>query len=360
VKRRRATEGLRLIARSIHEAEESRDDAALLELDSRMLELSRDVAREVPSSKVERFSQVRERQVDYRERAAKGLAFGIPLGLGKIDTYTLGLQPGEYASIVGWQGKGKSTLLQAALLEAWLSQTTSEQGLKGPILFFSLEMKARTVYRRFDTMLMNHRRKLDELVRYHGMKALEMTDAELDRWDKAAELIGQAEHDIIVIDDILHCTPDRVMAEVSSHNPSICAVDYITLMESPSRASMWESITMMTRQMKMIAQATDTPLYAVAQTNIASAAEGAMLENIAFARSIGADSDLVLGLHQTEDMRKRLQMIVRLLKNRDGAPTEQGMYWDPVHMYFRPLQPHDIFSAVRTQAEEDADAGVGD
>ncbi len=340
VKRRITIDGIRDIARETS----STDPATLLKLDESILELAQDIARAVPTTKVERLSEAPTRVMEYKKMAKEGFRKGAPLGLGKIDEYTLGIQPGEYWSIVGWQGKGKSTLLQRMLLEAWLDGKT--------ILFFSLEMKARSIFRRFDVMHANIKRGMDELMEYNDMKALQLDEAQLARWEQDAKKLSEMQNDVLVIDDVLRCTPDRVLAEISRHKPDICAVDYITLMENTggSKSSMWESITSLTRQMKMIAQSTDTALYAVAQTNINSAEAGAKLENIAFARSIGADSDIVIGMHQDDEMRQQLQMRVDLLKNRDGSPTNQMMFWDPGHMYFRPWVPSDMY-AVKTESE---------
>lgn len=166
-------------------------------------------------------------------------------------------------------------------------------------------------------------------------------------WEEAAERVQQVPNDIIAIDDIAHCTVDHVYAKTVKYEPELVTVDYITLMDTSRSAgqSMWEKVTYITQALKQQTRSLKIPMIGIAQTNIDSAEEGAALQNIAYSRSIGQDSDLVIGLHQNQKMREEMQMEARLLKNRDGSVKNTHLLWDMERMRFRPWnEVTDIFN----------------
>src|SRR5690606_12916251 len=107
--------------------------------------------------------------------------------------------------------------------------------------------------------------------------------------------------------------------------------------------SMWEKITYITGGLKQVARTLRIPIIAIAQTNKESYDSGADLSNIAYSRSIGQDSDLVFGLHQSTEMRENDKMEIRMLKNRDGARCTTEMKWKMSTMEFREWSPSDSF-----------------
>jgi len=305
------------------------------QIDELFLEQSRRLAQTFPSQKIARFSEINERIQEYElgGDTAKGIKMGIPA----FDNITLGIQSHEYITISGWSGTGKSTLAQWALFNAYMQGET-------PMLI-SLEMESRNLFRKWDTMLTNFN--------YHNLKSNKLTDEELNKWKKKAEDISKKKNDIIVLDEVYQCTVDRVYAEMVRWKPSIVCIDYISLMDTQraSGNSNWEKIMYLTQNLKQIARSLKVPIIGVAQTNRESATGGAKLENITWSVAIIQDSDIVIGLHSDEDMRKEKMMEIRMLKNRDGMTLDTNFMWDMDSMSFGPYSETQVFLNKRKEAE---------
>jgi replicative DNA helicase len=213
-----------------------------------------------------------------------------------------------------------STLAQWMLFNAWAAGKT-------PMLI-SLEMEARALFRKWDTMI-NH-------FDYKRLKAHKLREEEIEKWRNRAATMKNHPGDIIVMDDIRDFTVDRAYAEIVRWNPDVLCIDYITLMNTQRSAGKqtWEKIQYLTSNLKQVARTTKTPIIGIAQTNRASADVGAELDNVAFGLSIIQDSDLVLGLYQNDDMKAEKQMKVKLLKNRDGMSTSAELLWEMDTMTF--------------------------
>jgi replicative DNA helicase len=326
VKRRHVINGLRDIARVIDEQPEQ-----IPEIEQQILELGNGISTLFPSSNVARFSEMQDRISAYEKIKDSGIVNGIPMGIPPFDEMTFGIHNHEFVCIVGWQGTGKSTLAQKICFSAYCASYTP--------LIISLEMEAEALLRRFDVMATNFS--------YRALKAAELGEKDMAAWQAWAERASKVKDDIIILDDVRHCTVEKVYAIAEQYRPDLLVIDYLSLMDVPSsHGAMWEKVTYLTGQLKKIARDKRCPpILGIAQTNIGSADDGARLENIAYSRSIGQDADIILGLYQDKDgkMKARNQMEVRMLKNRDGPTTETKMFWNPNNMLFREWGPADMF-----------------
>jgi replicative DNA helicase len=326
IKRRHAIDAVRDLADAI-------DDPELVsDIDSLFLEKSRELSSLVPAAKLHKFSDMEDRIAEYEATDADDVK-GINMGIPALDNLTMGIQPHEYVTIMGWTGTGKSTLAQWMIYNSWA------QG-KTPMLV-SLEMEAKSLFRKWDTMATNFK--------YHNLKAHDLREDEMAKWKTKAEEVKSRPNDIIVMDDIRDFTVDRAYAELIRWQPDILYIDYITLMSTSRSAGRqtWEKIQYLTNNLKQIARVTNIPIVGVAQTNRLSADAGAELDNVAFGMSIIQDSDLVLGLYRNEDMKDNKQMQVKMLKNRDGMTLNTELYWDMNTMDFRPWDNRVLFGGVR-------------
>jgi replicative DNA helicase len=151
-----------------------------------------------------------------------------------------------------------------------------------------------------------------------------------------------------VIDNVSRATVERVHSIAEQYSPDLLVVDYISLMETPGTSVLWEKVTYLTQRLKAIARdPAMPPVIGIAQTNAQSVDEGAKLETIAYSRSIGQDSDIVLGLYQDKEgkMKARHEMEVRMLKNRRGEIGDTKMYWNLSNGEIRDWQLTDMFTS---------------
>lgn len=315
VKRIYAFEAFRDLAEALDDPDQ------ISNIDGLFLEKSRELATIVPSQTLSRFSDMDERIAKYENTSpeeAKGIYMGVPY----IDNLTMGYQPHEYITIMGWSGTGKSTLAQWNLYNAWYQGKTP--------MYISLEMEAEALFRKWDTMATQFE--------YNKLKAIELSGEDVEKWKEKAEEVKSRDNDIIVLDDVRGLTVDKVYSELVRWQPDICCIDYITLMntERSSNSSSWEKIMNLTRALKQTARTMKIPIIGVAQTNRLSKDMGAELDNVGFSVAIVQDSDIVLGLHSDQEMRDNKQMELRLLKNRDGATGDTRLLWDMTTMNFGP------------------------
>ncbi len=316
IKYRATTEAVRDLAKRTD------DEANWEHLDLDALEIARHLALVVPSSQVGKLSDVQKRIEEYERRKAEGNMWGIKMGIPTLDVLTMGLQSHELATIAGWMGLGKSTLLQYVLFNGYLQGRTP--------MMVSGEMEAEALFRKWDTMAAN--------MSYSALKAMELGDEDMQKWEQWGEKASSAapERDIIVIDDISKLTVDKVYAETIRHNPDMVAVDYIGLMEAPKDyGTGWAKIEYCTKAFKQNARSLRIPHIVVAQTNRDDGGSGPGLDKLAGSLSIGRDSDQVYGLFQDEIMRDEMEMEVRLMKSRDSGQGKALMHWNPEFMEFK-------------------------
>ena len=296
------------------------DDKLAPDIDSLFLEKSRELATIIPKSTFSKFSDMERRIQEYE--TGINYSNNIEMGIPVFDFITSGIQPHEYVTIAGASGIGKSTLAQWILFNAWMQGKTP--------MYISLEMEAKALFRKWDTMLMNFE--------YNRLKRQTLREKDLERWKKKAEEISNLKNDIIVMDNVNGATVDRIYAELVRFRPDILCIDYISLMDTNRSAGsqLWEKIMYLTQQLKQTSRTLNIPIIGVAQTNRSGYQDGARIDNIAFSNSIVQDSDIVLGLHADEEMREQHRMEVRLIKNRDGETTNADLLWNMKTMEFAP------------------------
>lgn len=289
-------------------------------LDEIMLDAARDLATVIPSGQVSRiYSEMHERIDQYEIEKEEGTSAGIKMMIPVFDDLTGGFQPGDVITVAGFSGRGKSLTSSHFLAGAVEQEKTA--------LLMSLEMSAKEIARRFDTLATNCSHKL--------LRDKQLSEVEVDAWRKAADKYKNVKNDLIVNDKMMNCTVDRVYAEINRYKPDITCVDYVQLMKgSKSSMAKWEGLVEITNELKSIALATDSAIIMVSQDQRNSANEGSTEANMGGSISILQASDLYIGMMQDEDMRAQKKLNIRLIKNRRGAPSEANMYCNPEFMEF--------------------------
>lgn len=298
------------------------DNARLNEI---FLDKANDLARIIPSSNVSRFSDMKKRIASYKLNKESGEKPGIAFGIPKLDELTLGLQPHEYVSITGWTGKGKTTLAMLLAINHYADGKTP--------MIISLEMGAEEIYRKLDAMAVG--------LKQQALKGYILEHKDVQKWEEYADKVENAANDIIVV-DVDFATVEKVYSETARWNPDVVFVDYLQLLITPKHLkNLWERFGYVSQMFKAQARQMKIPMYGLAQTNVESAQEGAKLTNIAGSKDIGKHSDIVLGLHQNQEMFDMNKMDINIEKNRGGPTGTVEMLWDHQNAIYRSWREED-------------------
>lgn len=280
------------------------------------LEMARTLTEVVPSPAVSRFSDMEMRIEQYRQKLEAGDVYGLLTGFETLDELTLGIQPHEFFVVMAFLGVGKSTMMQRIFYQVYLQGKTP--------MMISLEMDADSLLRKFDAMATN--------VRYWALKALELGEGDIEKWERVAELADADRHerDIIVVDDIRGCTVDKVLAETIRYKPDLVGIDYVGLMDAPRgvQGKSWEKLQYITRALKTNARSLRIPVLAAAQANREGARGDLSVVHTAEALSVARDCDIMLGLQQDDEQYENQEMEGIILKNRDGKRGRFLCHWD--------------------------------
>jgi replicative DNA helicase len=325
VKRRELIEGLR------QGAAIADDPSKWADAELHMFAIAADLARAVPSSTVTRLSDSINRLELHRLRQLEGRAPGITLVGPDLDALTYGVQKGELLIWEGFLGGGKSTMSMIQSATEYVERDKTS-------LVFALEMEGEKMANRWDAAMAGFK--------YRALKFMEMRDEDYDKWARFAEKAHEArfEKDVLVLDDIFHCTPERIYAEVERWRPDFFIVDTVDEIRAPSYIkSMYEQTRHAVMELKSICRATKRPGLGVAQSGREAEESGATLGNIAGAIDIARKADMVVGLHSTPQMKRANMIELRMLKNRDGEGD--GLHYtyfrDPATLTLRPWRSED-------------------
>ena len=320
LKRREAKDALFDLSRILDDNQHEQ----LMNIDELFLDRSRDLANILPTSKAAKFSTMKERIAQYKRDQELGVQKGMPFGLRTLDEYTLGLMDYEYVTIAGPSGLGKTTLGLYFQLQHYLAGYTP--------MIISLEMSDDEIYKKLDGMAAG--------LKQQAIQAMNLNQDEMGRWEAMAERVERMENDIIVI-DVDNATPEKIYAETTRWNPDVVMVDYIQLLDAPRHIKeTYKQVGHISKQMKRLARQLKIPVYGLSQTNSESFTEGAKLTNVSESRAIVHNSDIVLGLHQDEEMEAVQKLEVRLLKSRRSQARKNiYMLWDHENSDYREWKP---------------------
>jgi len=319
---------------SLGDALVDKDRSKQIELE--FLEAAREIATLVPTTRVIRYSDMHDRIEQYEEDEKIGSTPGIPFGFPTLDTMTGGVQSHEFVTAAAFSGVGKSTLMRAIAFNMYSMPNDVV------ILYVSLEEGSKSILRKLDAMAVG--------MDYMRLKHLGLKPEEIDNWREKAEEVRRKinQRDILIVDRMPACTPDKVYAETVKHAPDVVFIDYLSLMRSgganKGRNTMWQNLTEITQDLKQNALTLDVPIIAAAQTNRSSSKDGADLDNIGYSLSVVQDSDIVIGLHSDDEMKENKQMEMRVKKNREGPLGMITLTWNHEESDFREAGIKDRFA----------------
>lgn len=258
---------------------------------------------------------------DYQQVKAMGGMMGFPTPWPTLNKWTLGFRPGEMVAVAARLGVGKSWLLTL------LSQHVHAVAGKVPLIV-SREMAAAQFARRVDAT--------QARVPFAGLRAGDLSAEQEARFTEA--LLASANlPDFWISSDDSAMGMAGLAAKVDQLRPDILFLDGMYLMRDDQGETGWEGVTNITRGLKRLAVQKKIPVVITTQLNRKSKGLRADTSMLAYSDSIGQDSDVVIGLLQTDDMRSNYQMVIRLLKQREGLTGEFKARWDLERMNFDEL-----------------------
>ncbi|MCR9296341.1 MAG: AAA family ATPase [bacterium] len=245
-----------------------------------------------------------------------GLATGIPI----LDRETGGFFPGELTVLAARPSIGKTALA----IE--LAARVAGRGRRR-VLLVSLEMTAEQLAHRF-------------LSRETGIAVRKIQAADLTR-DEQSQLEASRE-ELKALKLKAYVSPRATLARIRARARLLAAqdgldllmIDYLGLIQSEGRLSLYERTTALSRELKQLAIELNRPVLCLAQLNRESAKAGSKptLEHLRDSGAIEQDADNVWLLHREDRAAAETDLIIA--KQRQGAVGTIKLEFDSQRMSF--------------------------
>ena len=244
---------------------------------------------------------------------------GLITGFRQLDQLTCGLQQGNMVILAGRPGHGKTSLALN------IATNVSRSHI---VLFFSLEMTHIEISQRLLRAASGITRRGDEL---------ELTD-----YTELAGAVTSLSRYKLKIIEKRYLTPEILKAKcrIAAKNEAIAlvVVDYIGLMRPNDKAkSLYESMTAISRDLKLAALELNVPLIAVAQLNrqVTGRNDGRpRMSDLRDSGGLEQDADLIVLVHREDEMHKgdskyepNGQAEIIIDKNRSGSTGLFRLDW---------------------------------
>jgi replicative DNA helicase len=263
-----------------------------------------------------------------------GAISGVFSGYPEIDDYIFGIRNSEMMVISGASSSGKSLLMMNMAVNAWLGQNITynplmplQDGGKN-VLFFTLEMSKKQLEQRIDANV--------AMIRHKAVSRGLLTDEERERWKISLEFQRNFNKSFYVVDlprgsrtlDI----EARYDAIISEFQPDLVCVDYLGIMK-PNRdfGQDWLEVGHVAADLHEFCRSKDIPVITAAQRkarNKNGKSQYNDLEELGRSKMIGDNANIVLLIGQREDEYLKEDMIIHIVKNRDGAKGEVRLQKD--------------------------------
>jgi replicative DNA helicase len=247
--------------------------------------------------------------IENKANIKKGMTIGIKTGINIFDNKYYGWQPGNYISIVGRLGIGKSWLLEYFACVAY------QDGKR--VLYISPEMSINEVEQRWDTLMgaMNG-------FRFQNDK-LQTGEIDLEKY-KQWLTKASARNDWVTYDSNSgkSFTVSGISQMVNDFCPDLVAIDGIALIDGPGDA-LWSKVREISKGIKSMSQNTKVVTMVTAQANREAGTGMPTTAQISYSDSVAQDSDVVIPMSQEAD-RPDIRYIT-LPKKRTGKAVLKRM-----------------------------------
>ena len=220
----------------------------------------------------------------------QGKVAGVPTGFVDLDRMTGGLRGGQMIIVAARPAMGKSTLALDFCRSASIKHDITS-------VIFSLEMSQNDIAMR---ML-----SAESSVFMSKMMKGEMTERD---WRKVSETTGKISEAPIFVDDSANVTMTEIRSKCyrlkQQHNLGLVVVDYLQLMTTGKQVeSRQQEVSVLSRNLKLLAKDLDVPVIAVAQLNRGPEArtdKKPMMSDLRESGSLEQDADIIILLHRPE------------------------------------------------------------
>lgn len=259
---------------------------------------------------------------------------GIFLGYPALDDYTFGLRNSELMVISGASSSGKSLLMMNIAANAWLGNNLAYE-INKPItdtgkniLFFSLEMSKKQLEQRLDANIAS--------VRHKALSRGLLTDDEKSRWIRALEFQKKFNKSFYIVDmprgSRVYDIEARYDQIISEFQPDLVCVDYLGIMRSNvDYGQDWLEVGHVAADLHEFCRNKNIPVISAAQRkarNKNNKSQFNDVEELGRSKMIGDNSNIVFLIEDREDEYLKDDMVIHVVKNRDGAKGEVKLQKD--------------------------------
>ncbi|MCR9293332.1 MAG: AAA family ATPase [bacterium] len=261
---------------------------------------------------------------DLAKARERGQSLGLPTGLEILDRETGGFFAGELTILAARPSIGKTAL--AIELAARVAEPKEGKPAKR-VLMVSLEMSAEQLAHRF-------------LNRETEIPVRRIQAADLQRGEQAE--LEQARSKLKELELKAYVSPRATLASIRARarlletqgGLDLLIIDYLGLVQTDGRLSLYERTTALSRELKQLAIELNRPILCLSQLNRESAKSGGppTLEHLRDSGAIEQDADNVWLLHRENRTATDSKLIVA--KQRQGAVGTIELEFDPKRMAF--------------------------
>lgn len=259
------------------------------------------------------------------------IATGVMSGFREIDDYTYGIKPSELMIISGASSSGKSLLMMNYAINAWLGPNRPQNSvgfLEGGknVVYFTLEMSKRQLEQRIDANMAD--------IPHRAIMRGQLSPEEKNKWKNSLEFQKDYEKKFYIVDmprgsrtiDI----EARFDAILSEFQPDLVVVDYLGIMK-PNRdfGQDWLEVGHVAEDLHEFCRNKNVAVLTAAQRkakNKATKGQTNDLEELGRSKMIGDNANIVLLIEQRDDEHLLDDMVIHIVKNRDGAKGEIKLY----------------------------------
>jgi replicative DNA helicase len=224
-------------------------------------------------------------------KAGNIVTSGVSTGLKTVDDFTTGLHPGDFITVAGRPGMGKTTLAMGVVIKNAVIE-------RKPTLVFSMEMPADQLYQRLVSNLSG--------VPFIKFRKGGFSEEDIKAIDKAIIDYDLTNAPLIIYDEggmTLHKMRNVVLEFHRQYGLALVMIDYIQLMNGQGSGNRTEDISEISRGIKQLAKDVDCPFIVLSQLN--RAVEQRMNKrpgnsDLRESGSIEQDSDLIIFLYRDE------------------------------------------------------------